>query len=341
MLHVKRTRAKGRQYLYFRTGQRDQKGREILVKLPSARDPGFGDTYAALLAARSRRDKARAAAVAELTVPAFCDLYERSEHFRLLAHGTQRLYGISLAHFRKMLPTAPAAQLERKDIVRLIDARADTPGAANSLLRAINALYKWGRLRGHLENNPCRDIGELSVGEHEPWPEHVVEAALAADSERVRLAVHLLLYTAQRIGDVVQMKWTDIVRDDRGLRRISIRQQKTGRVLLIPLHSALAQELDRHAQSLGYIIAGVQARPLSQKTLRVDLQRFAAGFGAKVVPHGLRKNAVNALLEAGCSAAETAAISGQTLQMVEHYAKARSQRKLGESAILKWQGHRS
>lgn len=32
------------------------------------------------------------------------------------------------------------------------------------------------------------------------------------------------------------------------------------------------------------------------------------------------------------------AISGQTLQMVEHYAKARSQLKLGEAAILKWQG---
>jgi hypothetical protein len=68
------------------------------------------------------------------------------------------------------------------------------------------------------------------------------------------------------------------------------------------------------------------------------LQAFAAELGVKVVPHGLRKNAVNALLEAGCSAAETATISGQTLQMVEHYAKARSQKRLGEIAILKWQG---
>lgn len=340
MEHIKRTRAKGRQYLYFRTGQRDAKGREILVRLPSPRDPGFGATYAALLAARSRRANARAAAQAELTVTAFCDLYERSEHFRGLAAGTQRLYGISLAYFKKMLPTAPAAELERKDIVRLVDGRANTPGAANSLLRAINALYKWGRLRGHLENNPCRDVEELTVGEHEPWPDHVLEAALTARDDRVRLAVHLLLYTAQRIGDVVQMKWTDIGRDDNGDRRICVRQQKTGRQLLIPLHSALARELDRHGQSLGYIIAGVRARPLSQKQLRIDLQRFAASLGAKIVPHGLRKNAVNALLEAGCSAAETAAISGQTLQMVEHYAKARSQRKLGEAAILKWQGHR-
>jgi integrase len=284
---------------------------------------------------------AQAAATAELSVAAFCDLYERSEHFRGLSAGTQRLYGISLAYFRRMLPTAPAAQLERKDVVRLVDGRAETPGAANSLLRAINALYKWGRLRGHVENNPCRDIGELAVGEHEPWPEHILEAALAADDDRVRLAVHLLLYTAQRIGDVVQMKWTDLSTGEDGRKRLVVRQQKTGRQLLIPLHGALQRELERQQQSLGYIIAGVQARPLSQKALRGDLQRFAAELGAKVVPHGLRKNAVNALLEAGCSAAETAAISGQTLQMVEHYAKGRSQQKLGEAAILKWQGHRA
>jgi integrase len=75
----------------------------------------------------------------------------------------------------------------------------------------------------------------LAVGEYEPWPEDVLAAALAADDDRVRLAVHLLLYTAQRIGDVVRMKWTDI-RDG----RIEVRQQKTGRALSIPLHARLA-----------------------------------------------------------------------------------------------------
>jgi integrase len=313
----------------------------VLAPLPSLKDPGFGNAYASLLAARSRRTSAQAAAVSELTVPAFCDLYERSEHFRGLAAGSQRIYASSLAYFKEMLPTAPAAALERKDVVRLIDIRAETPGAANSLLRSIAALYKWGRLRGHVENNPCRDIAELSVGEHEPWPANVLAAALESTNNRVRLATHLLLFTAQRIGDVVQMKWTDLSTSEDGTRRIAVRQKKTGRQLMIPIHHALRNELDRHPQCLGYIIAGVQGRPLSQHALRDDLQRFARSLNAKIVPHGLRKNAVNALLESGCSAAETAAISGQTLQMVEHYAKARSQEKLGEAAILKWQGNRA
>jgi integrase len=40
----------------------------------------------------------------------------------------------------------------------------------------------------------------------------------------VRLATHLLYYTAQRIGDVMRMRWSDI-RDD----HIKVTQQKTGR----------------------------------------------------------------------------------------------------------------
>jgi integrase len=261
-----------------------------------------------------------ALASAELTVPQLCDLYERSPHFRGLSAGSQRLYGISLRYLREMLPTAPAGLLERKDVVRLVDGRAAQPGAANSLLRLTSALFKWGRERGHVENDPCRDVPMLAVGEYEPWPEDVLAAALAADDDRVRLAVHLLLYTAQRIGDVVRMKWTDI-RDG----RIEVRQQKTGRALSIPLHARLATELERHGGRIGYIFAGAGARPILQETLRGQLQAFAADRGAKVVPHGLRKNAVNALLEAGCSAAEAASISGQSLQMVEHYAKQRAQ----------------
>jgi integrase len=156
-----------------------------------------------------------------------------------------------------MLPTAPAGLLERKDVVLLVDRKAEQPGAANSLLRLISAVYKWGRERGHVDNDPCRDVTMLAVGEYEPWPDDVLAAALAADEGRVRLAVHLLLYTAQRIGDVARMKWTDL-RDG----RIEVVQQKTGRALSIPLHSKLAAELARHGGRIGYVFAGPGARPI-------------------------------------------------------------------------------
>jgi len=58
------------------------------------------------------------------------------------------------------------------------------------------------------------------------------------------------------------------------------------------------------------------------------------------VPHGLRKNAVNALLEAGCTVAEVAAITGQTYGVVEHYAARVNRRHLGKAAIVKLETRR-
>jgi len=51
----------------------------------------------------------------------------------------------------------------------------------------------------------------------------------------------------------------------------------------------------------------------------------------------LRKSAVVALLEADCTTSQVSAITGQTLQMVEHYAKQVNQRSLAREAILKWE----
>ncbi len=43
------------------------------------------------------------------------------------------------------------------------------------------------------------------------------------------------------------------------------------------------------------------------------------------------------LLEAGCTDAEVSAITGQSRQMVEHYARQVNQKKLAAAAVLKWQ----
>jgi hypothetical protein len=43
--------------------------------------------------------------------------------------------------------------------------------------------------------------------------------------------------------------------------------------------------------------------------LRVELNAFVATFGFKRVSHGLRKNAVNSLLEAGCTHHEVSSVT--------------------------------
>ncbi len=325
-MHTKTVKAGGREYTYFVTARTNAKGHPILFRLPPKSSGQFGSVYAACLAARARAESQ----TAELTVTDFVRRYEISPKFKALAVGSQYLYGVYLKQFVAALPTAPADEVDRSDILRITDKLK--PGAANSFVRTVAALYVWGRKRELVRADPCKEIDMQEVGEHEPWPVTLLTEALAADDDLVRMATHLLFYTAQRIGDVCLMRWGDI-RDG----AISLSQQKTSKDMSIRLHQALVGELARHPRSLGTILADANGEPLRQQVIRNRLKAFAEARGQKIVPHGLRKNAVNALLEVGCSVAETAAISGQTLQLVEHYARRRDQSILGDAAILKWE----
>lgn len=326
--HVKRVTTKGRVYLYFDTGQAKPNGAMIYAKLPPVTDPLFAGRYAALCAHRTRR----ANLVSAMTVPQLAERFRKSSAFPP-APASRKLYTMTLDRFESLLPTAPAGELTTADMRDLLEGIADTPGAANALLRVTGALYRYGRRHGHVGNEPTRGIEAFEMGEHQPWARDTLERGLASNVARVRLAIHLLYFTTQRIGDVASVRWSDL----RG-GVWDMTQGKTGKSLVVPLHRDLRTELARHAPTGPFVFSGPRGKPVQPVTLRKAIQ---GEVGDDVVPHGLRKNGVIALLECGCSVAETAAISGQSLKLVEHYAKARDQRSLAESSILKWEAKKA
>lgn len=324
--HVKPVTAKGRRYEYFRTGVLDDNGREILRRLPPRSDPGFWSVYASLKAGRTRRENV----AAELLLPAMIERYQASAEYRRLKPNTQKTYDVYLRLLADQLDALVARAVERRDIVKLRDTMADRPGAANGMVRAARALFAWGRQHELVEQDPCAGIELFESVDYEPWPDDLLALALASEDPLVSLGASLLYFTAQRIGDVVALRWNE-VRDGFAY----LRQRKTGTPMEIMLHRDLLDRLGREPRRGMTIIADEAGRALSAERLRLHLQRFAREQGHEVVPHGLRKNAVNALLEAGCTVAETAAVSGQSLQMVEHYSKRKSTRALSSAAILK------
>lgn len=322
--YVRVKKAKGKTYYYFDTGAKNDVGRPILRRLPDIRSLEFGPALVAAQNGRKRRGQVRDV----LTVARLIELYEKSPECRGLAASTRSNYALYMGQIARRLGHAPAADLEPSDVREIRDGMADRPGAANQWIAALGALYKWGRQRGYVSNEPTKDIVRFKKTPHEEWPVWLVERALE-DSE-VRLPVALLYFTAQRIGDVCRMRWNDI-RD--GV--LSVRQEKTGKSLLIPLHGELTAILgDQPKEAITILSNG--GKPFTPGALRHRLQGWVERQGVKAVPHGLRKNAINALLECGCSIAEAAAISGQTFAMVEHYARGRDQAKLASAAILRW-----
>lgn len=329
LAHVRYVKAKGTLYAYFNTGQRKPNGRPLYAALPPPGSVGFFDAYTAMLGARTKRDKR------EYTVSRLVDEYERSAAFKELAHNSRTVYSATLRRIDELLGEASVAEVDQPVIQLVLDNEPFGASSHNMFLAVIAAMFRWRWQRDKTTPKPTEGIARRKGGEHEPWPEPIVDAALAADNPRIRLAVHLLYFTGQRIGDMVKMRWSDI---REGV--MEVEQRKTGKTVWIPLISELAAELARTPKHGLTILAATNGKPYPTDTIRKELQAFTLGLGTRTVPHGLRKNAVNALLEAGCTVAETASITGQSYKIVEYYAKRINQRGMAQAAIIKLENKR-
>jgi integrase len=122
-------------------------------------------------------------------------------------------------------------------------------------------------------------------------------------------------------------------------------QDKTRKRLWIPIHRDLREVLDaikssdRQAKTILTNQSGVPWQSGFQASWRKELLRkeLKPLHALKLKFHGLRKTATIKLLEAGCTDAETAAITGHSRQMLEHYAKRVNQKDHARSAINKWE----
>jgi len=324
--YIKTVRSRGKVYEYFVTGK-VERGKPVLRRLPARSDREFGRSYAGMVAARHARENATSA----ITMADLSRAYQASPRYTNRSEGTKTTYLTYLQVIEEAVGAAPAEEVERRDVQALLDKMQDRPGAAKMVLIVLRNLFAHAAKREWIAADPTKDVDvpEGRDADYQPWPEQLVMSALADDT--VRLPVALLYYTAQRIGDVCRMRWADI--NDGAM---FLTQEKTGKALDIRVHGALTKILaaaPRDAETILHI----GGKRLRSATLRSRLQRWAAKEGCKVVPHGLRKNAVNALLEAGCSVGETSSISGQSLAMVEHYSRRRNNRKLADAAIDRWE----
>lgn len=331
--YVRSKTAKGRTYYYFDAGKRQDGGRD-LIKLPDIKDPRFGGALARANATRTNRQHRQGT----LTLDGLIRLYEKSPEFDKLAESSKRSYSRYLAKANALLRTSsgdspPASKIEKADVIDVRDQLSDTKGAASQTVRALGALYAWAMDNEKVHHNPAAKVALFEPKEHQPWPEDLIEEGLA--DPQVGMAVALFFFTGQRINEVVKMQWSDIKPT-----HMDVYVQKTKSECMVAILPELQEMLDKQERPSTTILTNANGVPWTQSGLRQKLQAWAKARGFHVVPHGLRKNAVNSLFEAGCTAAEVSGITDQSIGMLEHYAKGRNKLKLGQAAIIKFDAAR-
>lgn len=339
--HVNKVRVKGRGYYYYHPG-RGTAGAGLPVRLPDdPTSPEFWASYRALTQGAPPEPHPK-------SFGALIEGYKSSPEFEELAPATQRGYSRHLDFIESLWGNLQVARLLPSHILKLRDKHRATPATANALLRTLSALLSWSVPRGFRNDNPCQHVRKLSIGEGWPhWPWQMIDLLEEYAPPWMWEAAAVALYTGQRQSDVLAMTRAK-VRD--GL--IEVRQAKTGRELIIPAHQRLLVVLagiEQRQQQSGrqsvQILTNSRGLPWTSDgfraswngVLRASASPLAPIKDAGLVFHGLRKSAVVTLLEAGCTDAEVAAITGQSRQMIEHYSKQVNQKKLAAAAILKWE----
>jgi integrase len=228
-----------------------------------------------------------------------------------------------LEAFRREHGDKPLARLERDHVRNIIGAKAGTPEAANNLLKTLRLLLNYAVDIGILAANPAIGVKRFkSRGEgFHTWSETEVaqfEAAYPIGTQE-RLALALLLYTAQRVADVGRMGWQHLRSD-----RIAVRQQKTDAPLLLPIHPELARSLASVPRNNLTFIVTEHGAAFSAAGLSNWFGKACRTAGlVHCTAHGLREAACRRLAEAGATVHEIAAISGhKSLKEIQRYTEA-------------------
>jgi integrase len=141
------------------------------------------------------------------------------------------------------------------------------------------------------------------------------------------------LHTGLRRGDLIRLTRARI---KNGWIVTDI--EKTNGSAEIPIHSDLAAELAKKMPAASLmLVPTARGRQMNKDSLSHGIQKECNQLGIVPNPslHGLRRNAIISLLEAGCSREEVMEITDQSKRMVEYYAGKRHKRALAASAILK------
>lgn len=269
------------------------------------------------------------------TISAVITTFYMSSEFASWAPETRRTRRNILERLREAHGEKMVAHLARAHVESMVAAKAATPAAARNFKKTLQGLMQFAISQGLRKDNPVVGVKTPKIRSQgfATWTEDDIAAFEKAHpvGTRARLAFALLLFTAQRRGDVVRMGRQHVRNST-----LAVRQQKTGTSLEIPIHSELHTVLAATKSDHLTFLVTEQGKSFTPAGFGNRFREWCnqAGLPIGLSAHGLRKAACRRLAEAGCSANEIMSISGhRSLGEAEKYVRSADQLRLAQSAI--------
>lgn len=263
------------------------------------------------------------------TVGYWCDLYENTTDvsvgvarpFVSLAYNTRKNYLRQMRLIKERLGPIPLEGITRRALVEYLETVPGTGPLRRVSRNVWLNLFSLATARGAAKDNPAAGlILPGSPRRTQLWMPDDIAAWLAfcegdRSGARWRMLFMLLLYTGQRIGDVLAMTWADY--DGDYIRVVA--QQKTGAKVDVYCHRTLKAELEawRGSQRVmgATILTRYDGRPLSYNRVRNRTTEILKEIERPYLQlRDVRRTAATTLAEAGCTVPQIAAITGHSIE---------------------------
>ncbi|TCJ39095.1 tyrosine-type recombinase/integrase [Parafrankia sp. BMG5.11] len=257
------------------------------------------------------------------------DQFRASPDFSALAPRTQKDYSRHLLALEKEFGDLPLVALEDRRVRGDIHGWRDRLAAksrrqADYAFAILARTLSWAKNRGMVTVNPCERGGRVYRPDRsgQVWTFEQEAAFTAVAPPHISAALTLALWTGQRQGDLLRLRWLDY-RD--GV--IRLRQRKTGMRVEIPVAPALVKVLEHTKPTEPNALTGGEGEvtilrtergtPWTEGGFRASWRKACKKAGIEGLSfHDLRGTAVTRLAQAGCSVPESATITRHSLKDV-------------------------
>lgn len=252
---------------------------------------------------------------------------------------TKATYRGELERFRAKYGKRRVATMTARNVNRLMERMADTPAAANNLLKRLRTLFDYAILLGMRRDNPAKAVRSIKArgdGFHE-WMEAEIDQFKEHHKlgTKARLALEIFLCTAQRRSDAATM---GEAKDKPGY--VKVRQLKTDAFLTIRMHRDLKAAVEACPSGKPTFLVSERGTPYTKESLGnwFKKQCVAAGL-PHCSAHGLRKAASRRMAELGLANQLIKSITGHTTDSeISRYTKNADQARRAEKAMTEIEG---
>jgi integrase len=293
----------GRVVWYIRVG----KGSRIRLKAPFG-TPEFDAEYRAAITTLAAR-KEEKDGTASGTLAWLIERYRETTAWTKLSLATRRQRENIFRHVLDSAGRQPFAKITSASVKAGRERRAATPSPARHFLDAMRGLFRWAVEAQIAKLDPTAGVADPPRTKSDGFATWTQEDIVAYEARwpigtKERVWLDVLIYTGLRRGDAVRLG-RQHVRD--GIA--TLKTEKTGTVVTLPIISALANTLAVGPCGDLTFICGERGNPLTKESFGNEFRSAckAAGLSRRSA-HGLRKAAATRAADNGATEAQLEAL---------------------------------